>query len=124
MKCRSKKQIYSTSLSLPVFFLLYNKTAEVVLVFKTDSKLDYSNYHPISMFSNIEEILEKLIYRRFYTFLDKINVIYKLQFGFRQLSFTSHVLINITRNLRKAFDKGNIDYDVFYKKILTLLTTR
>ena len=97
-------------------FPFVQKTTEVVLVFKTDSKLDYSNYHPIS--------IEKLIYRRFYTFLDKINVIYNLQFGFRQLSFTSHVLINITRNLRKAFDKGNIDYDVFYKKILTLLTTR
>ena len=53
-----------------------------------------------------------------------INVMYNLKFGFRQLSFTSHVLINITRNLRKAFDKGNIDYDVFYNKILTLLTTR
>ena len=105
-------------------FPFVQKTTEVVPVFRTNSKLDYSNYHPISMFSTIEETLEKLIYRRFYTFLDKSNVIYNLQFGFRQLSFTSHVLINITRNLRKAFDKGNIDYDVFYKKILTLLTTR
>ena len=105
-------------------FPYVQKTREVVLVFKTDSKLDYSNYHPISMLSNIEKILEKLIYRRFFTFLDKSNVIYNFQFGFRQLYFTSHVLINITRNLRKAFDKGNIDYDVFYKKILTLLTTR
>ena len=42
-------------------FPFVQKTTEVVLVFKTDSKLDYSNYHPISMFSNIEEILEKLI---------------------------------------------------------------
>ena len=48
----------------------------IVLVFKKDSKLDYSNYHPISLLSNIEKILEKLI-KRLYTFLNKKNnVIY------------------------------------------------
>ena len=43
------------------------KTAKVVPVFKKDSKLDYSNYHPISLLSNIEKILEKLMYKRLYT---------------------------------------------------------
>ena len=37
------------------------KTAKVVPVFKKDSKLDYSNYCPISLLSNIEKILEKLM---------------------------------------------------------------
>ena len=31
------------------------KTGKVVPVFKKDSKLDYSNYHPISLLSNIEK---------------------------------------------------------------------
>ena len=31
------------------------KTAKVVPVFKKDSKLDYSNYPPISLLSNIEK---------------------------------------------------------------------
>ena len=60
------------------------KTAKVVLVFKKDSKLDYSNYCPISLFSNIEKILEKLMYKRLYTFLNNNKIIYSLQFGFRQ----------------------------------------
>ena len=38
------------------------KTAKVVPVFRIDSKLDYSNYHPISLLSNIQKILEKLMY--------------------------------------------------------------
>ena len=38
------------------------KTAKVVSVFKKDSKVDYSNYRPISLLSNIEKILEKLMY--------------------------------------------------------------
>ena len=41
-------------------FLSVIKTAKVVSVFKKDSKLDYSNYRPISLLSNIEKILEKL----------------------------------------------------------------
>ena len=60
------------------------KTAKVVPVFKNNSKLDYSNYRPISLLSNTEKILEKLMYKRLYTFLKKDNVIYILQLGFRQ----------------------------------------
>ena len=50
------------------------KTAKVVPVFKKDSNL--SNYHPISLLSNIEKILVKLMYKRLYTFLNENNVIY------------------------------------------------
>ena len=58
--------------------------AKVVPVLKKDSKLDYSNYRPISLLSNIEKILENLIYKRLYTFLNNKNIIYDLQFGFKQ----------------------------------------
>ena len=47
------------------------KTAKVVPVFKKDSKLDYINYCPISLLSNIEKIIEKPMCKRFYTFLNK-----------------------------------------------------
>ena len=89
------------------------KIAKVVPVFKKDSKLDYNNYRPIFLLSNIEKILEKLMYKRLYTFLDKKNVIYDLQFGFRQQYSTSHALINITENIRKALDDGDIVCGVF-----------
>ena len=42
------------------------------------------------------------------TFLNKSNVIYDLQFGLKQQHSTSHVLISITENTRKALDDGNI----------------
>ena len=48
-----------------------------------------------------------------YTFLNKNNDIYNLQFGFRHQYSTSHALINITENIRKAFDNGNIGCGVF-----------
>ena len=98
--------LFKLSLTTGVFSSAL-KTAKVVPAFKEDLKLDYSNYHPISLLSNIEKILEKLMYKRLYTFLNK-NVIYNLQFGFRQQYSTSHALINITENIRKALDDGNI----------------
>ena len=85
------------------------KTAKVIPIFKKDSKLDYSNYRPISLSSNIEKILEKLMYGRLYTFLNNKNIIYDLQFGLRQQYSTSHALINITESIRKTLDDGNID---------------
>ena len=88
------------------------KTSKLSPVFKKDSKLDYSNYRPISLLSNIEKKLEKLMYKRLYTFLNNNNI-YNLQFGFRQQYSTSHVLINITEIIRKAFDDGNIGCRVF-----------
>ena len=42
-------------------FLPILETAKVVPVFKKDSKLDYNNYQTISLLSNIEKILEKLM---------------------------------------------------------------
>ena len=48
-----------------------------------------------------------------YTFHNKNNVIYNLRFGFRQQYSTSHALINITENTRKALDDGNIVCRVF-----------
>ena len=88
------------------------KTSKLSPVFKKDSKLDYSNYRPISLLSNIEKKLEKLMYKRLYTFLNNNNI-YNLQFGFRQQYSTSHVLINITEIIRKALDDGNIGCGVF-----------
>ena len=94
-------------------FPLVLKTAKVVPVFKKDSKLDYSNYCPISLLSNVEKIHEKLMCKRLYTFLNNNNIIYNLQFGFRQQYSTSHALTNITENIRKALNGGNIGCEVF-----------
>ena len=89
------------------------KFAKVVPVFQKDSKLDYSNYRPISLLSNIEKVLEKFMHKRLYAFLNNNNIIYNFQFEFRQQYSTSHALINITENIRKALDDGNIGCGVF-----------
>ena len=113
MKFQSNWQILFNISFITGVFPSVLKIAKVVPVFKKDSRLDYNNYCPISLLSKIEKILEKLMYKRFYTFLNNNNAIYNLQFGFRQQYSTSHALINITENIRKALDDGNISCGVF-----------
>ena len=43
----------------------------------------------------------------------KNNNIYDLRFGFRQQYSTSQALINITENIRKDLNDGNIGCEVF-----------
>ena len=44
-----------------------------------------------------------------YNFLTKNNIIYDLQFGFRQKFSASHALINPTESIREALDEGYIE---------------
>ena len=47
-------EIFNISFSSGVFPSIL-KTAKVIPMHKKDSKLDFSNYHPISLLSNIEK---------------------------------------------------------------------
>ena len=71
------------------------------------------NYRPISLLSNINKIFEKLVYSRVYSFLDKNNLLYDLQYGFRPKLSTNHALINITEKIRETLDKGHFACGVF-----------
>ena len=89
------------------------KTAKVVPAFKKGSKLGCYNYRPNSLLSNVEKILEKLMYKRVYTFQTENKIIFDLQFGFRQKLSASHALINLTENIRQALDEGYVGCGIF-----------
>ena len=46
------------------------------------------------------------MYKRVYQFLTENDIIYDLQFGFRQNISAAHALINFTENVRQALDEG------------------
>ena len=47
------------------------KTSKIIPIYKKGSKLECSNYRRISLLSNIDKILERLMYNRLYNFLEK-----------------------------------------------------
>ena len=80
------------------------KISKTIPIFKKGSRLLVSNYRPISLLSNLNKILEKLMFTRMYKFLDDFKCIYALQFGFIAKHSTNHALIDITENVKSALD--------------------
>ena len=105
-------QIFNLSLSTGVYPDIF-KIAKAIPIFKKGSQLCTSNYRPISLLSNLNKILEKLMFNRMYEFLEKYKCIYKLQFGFRKKHSTNHALIEITENIRKALDNNKFACGIF-----------
>ena len=89
------------------------KHANVIPIFKKGSRLLVSNYRPISLLSNLNKNFEKMIYKRVSSFLEKYNILYDLQFGFRSKYSTNHALIHMTEKIRSAIDSGKVTGGVF-----------
>ena len=52
------------------------KLAKILPIFKSGSRSDVNNYKPISLLSVFSKILEELMHKRLYSFLEHNNVIY------------------------------------------------
>ena len=102
--------IFNLSFSSGIY-LTHLKTAEVIPIHKKDSKLEYSQYRPISLLSNIDKMLEKLMHKRLSHFLDRCKLIYP--FGFRQNYLTSYALIHLTETTKQSLDKGLFSCGIF-----------
>ena len=84
------------------------KLAKVIPVFKKNDKQDPGNYRPISLLSIINKIMEKVMYARVMSFLNKNNILYKYQFGFREGHSTIQAIIEITDNILEELQKKNM----------------
>jgi len=89
------------------------KIAKVVPIFKKGATTKVCNYRPISLLSIFNKLLEKVVYRRLYSFLNKTNVIYKYQFGFRKNFSTSLALIDVLDTCYKNIDNNNKILGIF-----------
>ena len=89
------------------------KTAKIIPVYKKGDPLDCTNYHPISVLSNLGKLIEKLIHSRMNKFLENHKCFYKNQFGFRKKQSTNHALITITEKIQNALDNNQYACGVF-----------
>ena len=89
------------------------KIAKTLPVFKKGSKLECSDYRPISLLSNLDKIIEKLMQKRLMEFLNEQKVLYCKQYGFRKSFSTAHAIINLIDNIESAIDNIKFVYGVF-----------
>ena len=75
--------------------------------------MELNNYRPISVLNIFSKILERLMYNRLIIFLDKYNILYQNQFGFRQGHSIHHALIALIDEITKSLDNRDIVIGVF-----------
>ena len=88
------------------------KLVKVIPVHKGGSTQDMNNLCPISLLSIFDKIMEKLMHKRLYDFLEN-NILFKNQFGFRKNNSTIFALLQITEKIRETIDKGKFGCGIF-----------
>ena len=89
------------------------KLPNVIPVFKKGSQTSLSNYRPISLLSIFHKLLERLMYNRLVSFLDKHHVLFEKQFGFRSKHSTDHAILSIVDKIQKAIEERNYSCGIF-----------
>ena len=89
------------------------KVSKVTPVIKSRALSDPSNYRPIATLSPFSKALERVIYDQLVKYLDKHDVLFKYQFGFRKSHSTEQAIMEITDNLKASIDSNLISCGLF-----------
>ena len=89
------------------------KVSKVTPIDKGGEEMDPFNYRPISTLSALSQIFEKIICEQLVNYLEKHEILYEFQFGFRKGHSTSQAIAEIADNLRNAIDNNLYSCGVF-----------
>lgn len=89
------------------------KTAKIIPIFKNGDMHVFNNYRPISILSQFSKIIEKWFTCKLDNFLEKNNLLFEYQYGFRSNRSTSTALIHFTDEVLAAMDKKHYMVSVF-----------
>ena len=89
------------------------KNAKVVPIHKDDSRLEMSNYRPISLLPTLSKIFEKLMYARLISFFSKHEILYENQFGFQSNMSTDYAVNQVLNHIIKTLEKNEIGICIF-----------
>ena len=89
------------------------KIAKVLPLYKAKDKMFISNYRPVSILPIFSKIYERIMYKRLLSFLNKHNILYQYQFGFRENHGVNSALIYMIDKILKSLDKGEIVVGLF-----------
>ena len=89
------------------------KVVKVIPIHKGGSTQEVNNYRPISLLSIFDKIIEKLMHKKLYTFLESNNILFCNQFGFRKNNSTIYALAQITEMIKVSIDSGKFGCGIF-----------
>ena len=103
----------STTFALIEITEKIKETIDIIPIHKGGSSQDVNNYRLISLLSIFDKIIEKLMHKRLYSFLEKNNILFRNQFGFRKNNSTVYALAQITEMIKVSIDKGKFGCGIF-----------
>ncbi len=80
------------------------KIAKDIYIFKSKDPIDFTNYRPISLFSALSKILERVIFKRVYKVLTLNNALNTSQYAFRCGHSTVHAITEFVQHVIGAID--------------------
>ena len=89
------------------------KLADVIPLYKGKDKDEVINYRPISLLITLSKILEKIIYKRIYNYLDKNNILYESQYGFRNKRSCEQAITELLGHILQAKESNHQSASVF-----------
>ena len=78
--------------------------ANVIPIFKKESKNNASNYRPISLLSSLSKVLEKAVHYHLYTYLNDHSLLTVKNSGFKPKDSTVNQLLSIVHKLYSGLD--------------------
>ena len=84
------------------------KLAKVVPLHKGGSRIDVTNYRPISLLSCFSKIFEKVMQARLVKHLKTRNILYDSQYGFRAGHSCEHALLEAQNKIHRALEKKQV----------------
>ena len=89
------------------------KKADIVPLYKCKDKQECLNYRPISLLITLSKLLEKLIHKRVYLFLEKSGQIFPSQYGFRTAHSCENAVSELLSTIIKGKDEGLYTISLF-----------
>ena len=89
------------------------KIARVIPIYKKGEQNLPNNYRPISLLSIFDKLLEKLMYKRLSDFLERNEILYRYQFGFRKNHSTSQAVMEVVDSIYQHYDNREVTMGIY-----------
>ncbi len=89
------------------------KIAKMIPIYNSKDKYLFTNDRPISLLPALPKVLQKVMYKRVYSYLNRNNVLYKHQYGFRKQRCTTDAVTQFVKDTLLTMEQKEHTIRVF-----------